>query len=160
DEGAAPPRLTTPPSRALTDSEQILFCVVIASARTQDEAGVPHFRANLSGAVRSMGARVEWLADGSLVAAVAGGGSAAGPVALAARCGLAIKARWPRAEVALATGRAEVRDRLPLGEAIGRVTRLLGLHTDSAHSVPAEETDTFGVWLDTLSARLLPTRFS
>jgi hypothetical protein len=160
DEGAAPPQLTAPPPRALTDSEQILFCVVIASARTQEESDAPHFRASVSRLVRSMGARGEWLADGSLVVAITGGESASDQVALAARCALAIKAHWPRAEVALATGRAELRDRLPLGEAIGRVTRLLGLHTDPGNRLPTEESDTFGVWLDTLSARLLPTRFS
>lgn len=169
-EEAAPQASAPPPrQRALTGSEQQLFCIIIAAAQPKGQAAdtlkIPDARhgrerrSTLPRSLQRMGARAEWLADGSLVGAVAGGASATDQVAAAARCALIIKRDWPEAHVVLATGRAELHDRLPLGEAVDRATSLLYPHGETPSGLPPGDTST-GVWLDRLSARLLPARFS
>ena len=72
------------------------------------------------------GARVELLAGGSLVATlVPERGTATDQAALAARCALTFKERWPEAAVVLTTGLGMFNERLPVGEAMDRAGRLL-----------------------------------
>ncbi|WPB80390.1 protein kinase [Archangium violaceum] len=72
------------------------------------------------------GVRVELLADGSLVATlVPERGTATDQAALAARCALTFKERWPEAAVVLTTGLGMFNERLPVGEAMDRAGRLL-----------------------------------
>jgi serine/threonine protein kinase len=64
-------------------------------------------------------ARVELLADGSLVATLlAGHGTATDQAAFAARCALALAERWPEATVVLATGLGVLGERHVVGEAM------------------------------------------
>jgi hypothetical protein len=74
------------------------------------------------------GAKVEVLADGSLVAMFLHTGSAAtDQAARAAQCAMRIKARWPEAMVALGTG-SGLHDRSMAGEAFDRAAALLRDH--------------------------------
>jgi hypothetical protein len=75
------------------------------------------------------GAKVEVLADGSLVATLLHTGAAAtDQVARAAQCAMRIKARWPEARVALGTGSGLLHDRGTAGEAFDRAAALLRDH--------------------------------
>ena len=73
------------------------------------------------------GADAEYLAGDSLVATLIPDERrvATDQAAQAARLALALRERWPGAAVALATGRGVLRERLPIGEVIDRVVRLL-----------------------------------
>jgi tetratricopeptide (TPR) repeat protein len=136
--------------------EQQLYCVLLAVPQAEgrseprtltdtlhdtEEADDPALLA------RSMGARAEWLANGSLVAAFSTQTSATDRAVLAARCALALRERWSDLALALATGRGQVRAGRALGEAVDRAHRLL------ANVVPGV------VRIDELSAHLLDGRF-
>ncbi|WP_257448889.1 serine/threonine-protein kinase [Archangium lipolyticum] len=120
------PRLPTP---HLAGVEQQLFSVLLAAPRGKTPAA-PGSRAPLREALSTLlaphGARVELLADGSLVVSlVAIHGSAVDPAALAARCALAVQERWPEAAVVLTTGRGRLDQHIPVGEAMDRAGQLL-----------------------------------
>ncbi|HEY8086663.1 MAG TPA: protein kinase, partial [Polyangiaceae bacterium] len=75
------------------------------------------------------GAKIELLADGSLVATLLHTGAAAIDQATrAAQCAMRIKARWPEATIALGTGSGLLRDRGRAGEAFDRAAALLRDH--------------------------------
>ncbi|WP_437680233.1 serine/threonine-protein kinase [Sorangium sp. So ce131] len=152
-----------------------LFCVVLAVPgvaprfaeletlpATGPEARPP--RDALRARLMRLKGRIQWLADGSLAVIVPPAPSAVDQAAQAARCALAIKEQWPEARVVLATGRALLKDRLPVGEALDRAKALLrpGGSAASGGSEPelegAPEAGP-GVWLDRLSERLLGSRF-
>ncbi len=97
------------------------------------------------------GARVELLADGSLVATlVPEHGTATDQAALAARCALTLKERWPEAAVVLSTGLGVLNEQLPVGEAMDRAGRLLG---------QLERTPVSCVLMDDVTAGLLGPGF-
>jgi tetratricopeptide (TPR) repeat protein len=143
------------PRGAITAGEQRLVSVVVASRRDLatgstvllDEVGTP---APIDpSSMKALGARVEWLADGSLVASIGeGGGSAEDQAVQAARCALAVQERWPESRVALATGRGAGDGELPIGEALDRAAELL--------TAPGQAG---GVRVDAVSAALLERRF-
>ena len=155
---------------AFSDDEQALFCVILASAPSStapptlaaDGLGLAEKerREELSRTLRGLGASVEWLFDGSLLAMLSGAGSATDQAIQAARAALILKEAWSDAEVALATGRAAVHAALPVGEAADRAARLLRGHTDTSAAAPATPQPAAGVWLDELSAGLLQRRFA
>jgi tetratricopeptide (TPR) repeat protein len=96
------------------------------------------------------GGSLERLVDGSHVVTVTGGGGTAGDqAAQAARCALALKVIAPAAPIALATGRAVMAGRWPVGEVIDRAARLLG----------APDPGAIGVRIDDVTAGLLDARF-
>ncbi|WP_375766625.1 serine/threonine-protein kinase PknK [Archangium gephyra] len=117
---------------SLAGAEQKLVSVLLVSPRVmlQEETadwdqGVA-LRDSLRTELSPYGAQVELLADGSLVATlVPERGTATDQVALAARCALNLKERWPEAAVVLTTGLGVVNERLPVGEAMDRAGRLL-----------------------------------
>src|SRR5262249_6452169 len=76
------------------------------------------------------GAKIEVLADGSLVATLLHTGAAATDQAVrAAQCAMRIKARWPAATIALGTGSGLLHDRATtVGEAFDRAAALLRDH--------------------------------
>ena len=152
---------------ALADSEQLLFSVIIAiplqtpGSLEQEWARQSSLRRTLS----ELGATSELLADGSLVAFVTETGSATDQVALAGRCALAAQKLWPEALMALATGRAVLNERLPVGEAIDRAvglaqTRMRAVQKERELTASPTEQILQGVWLDEVSAGLLDTRFT
>ncbi|WP_438035099.1 protein kinase domain-containing protein [Sorangium sp. So ce204] len=71
-----------------------------------------------------LGARVEELVNGVVVAALLSEGSATDQAAAAARCALWVRAATDAA-IVLVTGRAEATHRLPVGEALERAAALL-----------------------------------
>jgi tRNA A-37 threonylcarbamoyl transferase component Bud32/tetratricopeptide (TPR) repeat protein len=155
-------RATDSGPRSLTDVEQRLVCVVMASAPagapamardggTLASAGVES-ATGLSPIAR-FGARVERLADGSLVAALVGGRDATDHAAHAARFALALREVLPDAPIVLATGRGVVTGRFPVGEVLDRASKLL---LDTA---PPTGPRTGPVRLDDVTAGLLDLRF-
>jgi eukaryotic-like serine/threonine-protein kinase len=115
-------------------------------------------RGALSGLVASLretlgrqGARIEALRDGSVAVMISGAGSAKDLTARAARAALTLRSALPGAPMALATGRAVVSGRAPVGEVIERSAKLL------AHARRAPRTT--DVVVDRVTAGLLDERF-
>jgi tetratricopeptide (TPR) repeat protein len=142
---------------ALTKGEQRLLSVVVArgvrAARTADGAArtmtpeeAERTEVDVVASIASFGPSVEWLADGSVIATLAGKGSATDQAAHAARCAIAMRSLFPDVSMALATGRGTVSGRLPVGDVIDRAVRLL--------TIPSPH-----VRLDDVTAGLLDARF-
>lgn len=167
--GAPSSRIMSPPA-ALTIEEQRLVSVVLvaspheegplsARAATLAEAERPtsvgdHAKQERFDRLRSValahGAQLESLLDGSMVAiigqgATERGGAATDMLVRAARCALALHALSPEVPMALATGRAELTARLPVGQVTERAVALLAREA--------------GIRLDDVSAGLLDMRF-
>ena len=163
--------VTATAAEALTGSEQVLVSAVVASPRAGDRAAPPSGlpEVNLTISVQSalladmerLGARVEWLADGSLVVAQSReSGSATDLVIAAARCALLIKERWPTAAIALATGRGVLSQHGVIGETIDRALKLLREQALSSDTPSGEPKSTSSaIFLDEVSAGLLDPRF-
>lgn len=140
----------------ISTGELRVVSVVIARSRSSETVAdeptlhpgqVTPARDRVRSALAPFGARVEQLADGSFVAVVSGHGSATDQAAAAARCALAMQRVLPDVPLALATGRALMSGRVPLGEVIDRAVQLLRIGA-------AEE-----VRLDDVSGALLGQRF-
>ncbi|HEX8792914.1 MAG TPA: protein kinase [Polyangiaceae bacterium] len=159
-------RLRSRPPPALTTTEQRLVCVVLAvPAAPADEvasSGDPSLERTLAAVggasldglrpvVESRGARLEHLADGSLLVTTSGIGTATDQAVQAARCALALQDCMPDALIALATGRRAVQGRLTVGEVIERAATMLRKR--------AIERATPAVRVDEASAGLLGERF-
>ncbi len=155
--------------RSLTHVEQRLVCVVMASS-SADQPQLPRDGGTLAsaGATDSgtagsttspfgrFGAKVERLADGSLVATLVGEGDATDHAAHAARFALALREVMPQADIVLATGRGVVTGRFPVGEVLDRASKLLG---EPAAAPRAHGTASRAVLLDDVTAGLLDLRF-
>ncbi len=131
-----PPRAGTEPRLdSGVEAERTLVSVLLMSLDSGPEDGTADWSQGLAlrdslrtdlAALR--GAQVELPADGSLVVTlVPERGTATDQAALAARCALTLKERWPDAAVVLTTGLGvvDVNERLPVGEAMDRAGRLL-----------------------------------
>ncbi|WP_437677064.1 protein kinase domain-containing protein [Sorangium sp. So ce131] len=107
-----------------------------------------------------LGARVEQLCDGTVVATVTGAGSATDVAALAARCALRIRAALPEAawRVALVTGRGEDTGSIELGEVLERAASLLAEGALGGRAHEPEE-GRRGVQVDAVTRALLDVRF-
>ena len=147
-----------PPEQALADIEQHFVSIVVAgpsgpvdgAAATLASDELPERkerRRALVEALARLGARPEWLADGSLVATSMQAASATDQATQAARCALAVQEHWPEATVAVATGRGVWRQHVVVGQVIDRAVALLGARLP-------------GVYLDQASAGLLDARFA
>jgi len=121
-----------PPS--LTAGEQRLVSVLAIGAAEiadMDQTLVTsETRDPLRSVAEACGLRLEVLADGSSIVMCSGSGAASDEALRAARCGLAMRQVSPSLRMALATGRARVGERLPVGEAIDRAAALLGAAAD------------------------------
>lgn len=116
-------RSTAPPP-SLGRAEQRLMTVVLA-----ERALAPHDDARQADALAAVAAqhhaRVERLADGSVLAVLADRGPVTDLAARAARCALAMRAVLRGAPMAMATGRGNDSDRLPEGEVVERAAAAL-----------------------------------
>jgi eukaryotic-like serine/threonine-protein kinase len=160
------------PQSALEDREQRLFSVVTAvpantpardasAPEAEEKEASSARRGSLGGALAAFRARIEWLADGSLIAALTESVSAIDLVVRAARCALVIQEHWPDARIALSTGRALLHKSFPVGEAVDRAVRLA--HAFGAPEPPpgeARKETQDSILLDDLSADLLDGRFT
>jgi predicted ATPase len=90
-------------------------------------------------------AHIETLADGSIVATIAGSGAATDTAMHAARFALSVRAAAPHARIGLVTGRANANEQLPLGEVLDAAFRLAAVST--------------GVRIGEVTAGLLDARF-
>ncbi len=145
DEVAADPALggdgAEPRAGAITGGEQRLLSVVMVDAAaalplppTLDEIDVTDVTCTPESVatevegraeVERHGGRLEVLPDGTLVATLAGAGSATDQCAQAARCALALHERFPQVAIALATGRGQLAVKRTTGDVIDRVAHLL-----------------------------------
>jgi hypothetical protein len=89
------------------------------------------------------------LADGTLVGAVVAEAGATSAAERAARCAIAVRAGLPGATIALATGRAVVAGRLPVGDAIDAAASLLHVNGGAE-----------GIWLDAATASMVEGTFA
>lgn len=162
----APASIPPQPTSILTTRESWMVTVVVASSGATIDPTLPTLQAGatqstspgrfeLRAALLRTGARVEWLADGSLVVALPPAQSAVDQLSSAARCGLLIKSARPELVVAMATGRASVSPQGAVGEAIDRAVTTIRRNQPRPHG--RGEAD--GVWLDDESASLLESRF-
>jgi hypothetical protein len=172
------PSVSRDRATSLTHSEQRLICVVMAAAGpasglppeafardglTLASAGV---EAPSVSPIAKFGARIERLADGSIVAALTSDGDARDHASQAARFALALREIVPGAPIVLATGRGQVTGNRPVGEVLDRASRLL-LETsrdapDSSNDVDstaAPSSRTTPIRLDDITAGLLDLRF-
>ena len=151
---AGPGAADTPPT-GLTAVEQRIVCVVIASAApgvdvsaptdvhtAPSTAPLPSGTAPVWDALARLGGRVESLLDGSLVVTVTGAEAPTDLAARAARSALLLSASMPGRAIAVATGRAVVSARLPVGDVIDRGARAL---TAAAPGVIAIDSTTAGL---------------
>ncbi|MDI1446284.1 serine/threonine-protein kinase [Polyangium sp. 6x1] len=111
-----------PPAEALTRSEQRLLGIVAVGAPAEATSAQ---RKTLESAAAPFGARIEWLADGSMLAVFMNATSASDVAARSARCALQLRARAPDAPIAITTGLGEVEEALPVGQVIDRAAALL-----------------------------------
>ena len=109
-----------PPASVLTVEEQRLVSIVVALGRG-DSSALERVRVVSA----PLGAKVELLADGTMVAALWSKGSARDQATQAARCALAMREVLEGVPVALATGRAARAASGIMGEVIERATKLL-----------------------------------
>jgi tetratricopeptide (TPR) repeat protein len=86
-------------------------------------------RSLLETTAEQFGARLAWVRDGTVVAAVNARGTAVDQAVTTARLALALREALPMADVVVATGRADVSGRIPMGEVIERATSLLASQT-------------------------------
>jgi tetratricopeptide (TPR) repeat protein len=136
------------PHPSLTRSEQrTLGVVLIPPSRAHTDVDIAAARASME----QRGARLESLADGSLLAILARKAVASDLAAQAAQCALALRDALPGRTMALTTGRAQI-GMLLAGEAIDRAARLLA-GDDGAPEIDAR------IVLDDVTAGLLGARF-
>ncbi len=146
-EGAAPPapvpRTVAPPA-AITGAEQELIAVVLAMPDGAGDGTLLEAPAYELGSIPG----VQHLVDGSSMAVLRGAGHATDLAERAARAALDLRAKLgARVRVAVATGRAQLDERVPTGEVVDRVAAL-------ASRTPAGQ-----IRIDELTAGLLPARF-
>jgi serine/threonine protein kinase/tetratricopeptide (TPR) repeat protein len=153
------------PPPSLTQSEQRLFCVVVAGEVPDDPAATlaredaldlsfeDTVEDSLYDVVRSFNAQLERLVDGSVVATLVGHGVATDQAARAARCALAMRTFLPEAPMALAIGRGEAAGALPSGEVIDRAAALL-MGKKGIGSAAGQ-----GISVDAVTCGLLPPQF-
>jgi serine/threonine protein kinase len=144
-----------------SNTEQQLVSVLLATppASTADESTVDLALGDTWGGAWSrvlepFGVRGTLLAGGSLVATLLPSqGTATDQAALAARCALSLKERWPESTIVVATGRCTLGESLPMGESMDRAGWLLR----QRDTLP--EAGAAPVLLDELTAGLLGPGF-
>src|SRR6476659_3781568 len=114
---------------------------------------------DLSAAIQPFGAQLESLPSGMIVVTLPGRHSATDQATRAARCVLAMRTAAPNAPMVLATGRAVLEERVPIGDAVDRAVRMLKDHQDDdvAHLATGKKQP---IHVDEVTAGLLDSRFT
>ena len=153
----------------ITRGEQRLVSVVAVASHTHaDEEmtivdgtwqGMKSLSKGLRSAIQPFGAHLESLANGMIVVTLPGRHSAIDQATRAARCVLAMRAAAPNVPMVLATGRAVLEARLPIGDAVDRAIRMLKQHQeeDVAHIATGKKQS---IHVDEVTAGLLDSRFN
>jgi eukaryotic-like serine/threonine-protein kinase len=124
DSAAPPPASTRRRPTALGATEQrIVSVVLVGAARSIQRLDLD----SMLDAAGSFRGEVQRLVDGSLAVLLQRGGSATDLAARAASCALRLRELSADAPIAVATGRAELGGRVPVGEAIDRAGGLVAL---------------------------------
>ncbi len=139
---------------ALTSDERVVLSAILVgqayghSDDTLSAAGLDDLLFGLRARAEVYGARLEPLADNSLVLTLTGHEAASDQASRAARCALDFRAALPGAPMALSTGWGVAAGRLPFGEVVDRAARLLALEIAPGR-----------VRIDDVTSGLLPPRF-
>ncbi|MDI1446421.1 serine/threonine-protein kinase [Polyangium sp. 6x1] len=167
--GEVPTIADEPAAMGLTDVEARFVSILALHHETVsgalDPKGSTHrSQADVVAAVRHevapLGARVDELRNGALVVTLLGAGEPTDRAARAARAALRLRAILPDAALALATGRAEASARLPVGEVVDRVARLLDGETVPLHGGERRLSgEVLGIRIDDVTRALLDARF-
>ncbi len=135
--------------------EQRVASVLLGSARVgRDEptvrlaAALEPDGATVDDLVQSFGVKLEWLPDGAFCILATGAGNASDQAVRVAKCALALHRAWT-GPIVVATGRTVTSTAL-VGEVIDRAAAML----HRARTQPEG-----GVWIDSMTAELLPPRF-
>jgi tetratricopeptide (TPR) repeat protein len=167
-EAAARRAPTSVPRVALTSSERRLVSVLLArsdaTTRSADEArDAPTMQStsleivtarSARDAVLGLGADVQLLADGTMIATMTGQGEAREQAARAARCAIVLRGRLPDTPLVLATVRADGSASRPFGALADQAARLLR-EVDATR----DESGLRPVRIDETTAGLLDARF-
>jgi eukaryotic-like serine/threonine-protein kinase len=145
----------------LTRRERVLVSVIVARPAREDVAVAATadpreaFRRDAALAERlgRFGADLEALADGSRVVVLEGRTNAKDLAVRAARAALVLAGALDGGMIALATGRGELRDGVPIGDAIDRAVAIL-------QAAPRAGADAPRLLVDDVTAALLPARFA
>jgi eukaryotic-like serine/threonine-protein kinase len=153
----------------ITRGEQRLVSVVAVASHTHAEGeestivdgtwqGMKSLSKELRAAIQPYGARLESLASGMIVVTLPGRHSATDQATRAARCVLAMRGAAPNVPMVLATGRAVLEERVPIGDAVDRALRMLQQHQDDAvaHVAAGKKQP---IHVDEVTAGLLDSRF-
>ncbi len=171
DEAQPPlPQNATAVRKALTDAEQSLYCLVLATPQRKsddddwtvsnttirtpftNDASWPHET------LARLGVQLESLADGSIAIVVGHGASAKEQAATAVRCAWLLLERNPQAQVTLVTGRGVLgaHGGIPEGEVFARASELLRRRATAA----SDESQPRGVWIDEITAHVLGSGYA
>jgi tetratricopeptide (TPR) repeat protein/predicted Ser/Thr protein kinase len=121
--------------------------------------GLASLSSTLRSAIAPFGARLESLASGMIVVTLPGRHSATDQAARAARCVLAMRAVAPNVPMVLATGRAIMSERVPVGDATDRAVKMLADY-QAADVESVASGRRLPIHIDEVTAGLLDTRFS
>lgn len=168
--GTATAREASAHGDVITRGEQRLVSVVAVASHSHAEGeestivdgtwqGMKSLSKGLRAAIQPFGAHLESLASGMIVVTLPGRHSATDQATRAARCVLAMRAAAPNVPMVLATGRAVLEERVPIGEAVDRAVRMLQLHQDDDIALVAAGKRQ-PIHLDEITAGLLDARFS
>lgn len=164
-------RETTAHADVITRGEQRLVSVVAVASHSHAEGeeestivdgtwqGLKSLSGKLRSAIQPFGAQLESLANGMIVVTLPGRHSATDQATRAARCVLAMRMAAPHAPMVLATGRAVLEERVPIGDAVDRAIRMLHARQDDdvAFLVSGKRQP---IHIDEVTAGLLDTRFT
>lgn len=153
----------------ITRGEQRLVSVVAVASHSHDETeestivdgtwqGMKSLSKTLRGAIQPFGAQLESLASGMIVVTLPGRHSATDQAMRAARCVLAMRAAAPNVPMVLATGRAVLEERVPIGDAIDRALRMLQQYQEDDITLAAQGKRQL-IHVDEVTAGLLDARF-
>ncbi|MFO0742344.1 MAG: protein kinase [Labilithrix sp.] len=170
--GAGHTRAAAAHGDVITRGEQRLVSVVAVAASAAVDVdseeltindgtwqGLASLSNTLRSAIAPFGARLESLATGMIVVTLPGRHSATDQATRAARCVLAMRAVAPNVPMVLATGRAIMSERVPVGDATDRAVRMLSHYQDSdIESVASGRR--LPIHIDEVTAGLLDTRFN
>lgn len=158
DAGNVPTYEVPGPAHAERQVVSVLLAVPAVSSREaptlsrEEEALAHRTLQSLLQNLKAQGAEAVLLTDGSLLSTFAlERGTAADQAAMAARCALSIRERWPESRVALTTGLGLRGQPLPVGDAVDRAGLLLQQTQARGSSVQ--------VLVDETTAGLLGSRF-
>ena len=131
----------------------------IQALRADREVAHLDVRRALEETLLRLGGHPCFFPDGSLLLTLAPMDSAHDQAALAARCALLIRSRWPAAQVAVATGKGQLAAQAIIGEVVDHAAELVREAPRRLRENAQLAAASGSIWVDALSASLLERRF-